>query len=361
MPRAIGLDDVVAAETSLSDVDGEAGRLILRGHDVEELAGRVPYEAAVALFWDGFVPVGGGVAALRRDMGAGRVAAFGRFAPLERAAAGLSPVEGLRLFLSAIADEDALAVPAALVGAVGVAAAMAVRLSEGRAPLAPDPALSHAADVLRMLSGRTPAPAHVAALDTYLVTILDHGLNASTFTARVVASTAAGLPSAVVAALMALKGPLHGGAPGPVLDMLDAIATAERADAWLAAALARGDRLMGFGHRVYRVRDPRADVLKAAIGRLTDRPGRIAFAEAVEEAALRQLAAHRSGRPLDINVEFYTALLLEALGVPRAGFTPLFAIGRVAGWVAHVREQEAAGRIIRPQSRYVGPMPARAA
>jgi citrate synthase len=169
------------------------------------------------------------------------------------------------------------------------------------------------------------------------------------------------LPSSIVAALCALKGPLHGGAPGPVLDMLDGIATADNADAWIAAALKRGERLMGFGHRVYRVRDPRANVLKATVARLKGRANRIALAEAAEAAALRALRDFRSERRLDTNVEFYTALLLEALAIPREGFTPVFALARTAGWIAHVREQEVTGRLIRPQSRYVGPWPVKAA
>jgi len=191
--------------------------------------------------------------------------------------------------------------------------------------------------------------------------VIDHGLNASTFAARVVASTAAGLPSSIIAALSALKGPLHGGAPGPVLDMLDAIGSADRAEAWLEAALDRGERLMGFGHRVYRVRDPRADVLKGALSLLKGRDNRIELAETVERKALAVLARRKAKRRLDVNVEFYTALLLEALGIPRAGFTLLFAAGRAGGWIAHVREQEKTGRILRPQSRYVGPMPMAAA
>ncbi|MFL5136250.1 MAG: citrate/2-methylcitrate synthase, partial [Microvirga sp.] len=180
-------------------------------------------------------------------------------------------------------------------------------------------------------------------------------------TARVVASTQAGILSSVVAGLCALKGPLHGGAPGPVLDMLDAIGSLENADAWLDAAMARGERLMGFGHRIYRVRDPRADVLKAAVGGLKGKDNRIAFAEAVEATALKVLERRKPGRRLDTNVEFYTAVLLDALGIPREGFTPLFAAGRTAGWVAHAIEQSRTGRIIRPQSRYVGAWPAQAA
>jgi len=354
----IGLDDVIAAETSLSHVDGEAGRLIIRGHDLEELAGRVSYEDVAAMLWDGLVP---GVSSdPRAHFGKARERAFEHLAPLSPHLSGLTPVEGMRLLLSALPDREEDH-PFLAVGAAGVAAAMAIRGARGLRPVAPDAQAGHAADILRMLRGAPVDEGEARGLDTYLVTVIDHGLNASTFTARVVASTEAGLLSSVVAGLCALKGPLHGGAPGPVLDMLDAIGTVENAEPWLDAAIARGERLMGFGHRIYRVRDPRADVLKAAAGRLKGRDNRIAFAEAVEAAALRVLERRKPGRRLDTNVEFYTALLLEALGISRDGFTPLFAAGRTAGWVAHALEQERTGRIIRPQSRYVGPWPAEAA
>ena len=219
--------------------------------------------------------------------------------------------------------------------------------------------MGQAADFLHMMRGEDAPAAHVRALETYLVTVADHGLNASTFTARVIASTRAGLLSSVVGALSALKGPLHGGAPGPVLDMLDAIGGFDEIRPWLREALARDERLMGFGHRVYRVRDPRADVLKATASALRVGSNRIRFAEAVEAEAIALLARHRPGRRLDTNVEFYTALVLETLGIPRDSFTNVFAMGRVAGWTAHVLEQERIDRLIRPQSRYVGPEPDR--
>jgi citrate synthase len=219
--------------------------------------------------------------------------------------------------------------------------------------------------MLRMLKGTPPAAAEAAALDAYLVTIIDHGLNASTFAARVTASTLAGLTSAAVAGISALKGPLHGGAPGPVIDMLDGIGAPENATAWLEAALDRGDRLMGFGHGVYRVRDPRADALKATVRGLAEAspqlPGRLKLAEAVEAAALDILKRRKPDRPLNTNVEFYTAVLLEALGFPHAAFTCVFASGRICGWIAHAREQVLSGRLIRPSSRYVGPAPRQAA
>ena len=352
-----GLDNVIAAETVLSHVDGEAGRLIIRGHDLEDLAGSTTFEVATSLLWDGFAPT----ANLRSELGQARLRAFERFKPLADQASRLTAIEAMRLLLSSLADDDRNKEPVDALAAAGVAAAMAARLATGHAILAPDPDLSHAADVLRMLRGAPGDTDEVHAFETYLVTVIDHGLNASTFAARVVASTAAGLPSAVVAALCALKGPLHGGAPGPVLDMLDAIATPANADAWIAAILKRGERLMGFGHRVYRVRDPRANVLKATVAKLKGRANRIAFAEAVEAAALRALKDFKSERRLDTNVEFYTALLLEALAIPREAFTPVFALARTAGWIAHIREQEDGGRLIRPQSRYIGPWPVKAA
>jgi citrate synthase len=354
----IGLDDVVAAETSLSHVDGEAGRLIIAGHDLEELAGHVDFEDVTAMLWDGLVA--NAAADPQALLGEARHRAYAHLAPLAPQLAGLTPVEGMRLLLASLpdAEEDHAALA---VGAAGVAAAMAVRGAQGLAPVAPDPSAGHAADILRMMRDAPVSAGEAKALDTYLVTVIDHGLNASTFTARVVASTQAGLLSSVVAGLCALKGPLHGGAPGPVLDMLDAIGSIGNAEAWLDDAMARGERLMGFGHRIYRVRDPRADVLKAAVGKLKGRDNRIAFAEAVEATALTFLERRKPGRRLDTNVEFYTAILLDALGVPREGFTPLFAAGRTAGWAAHAIEQAGTGRIIRPQSRYVGAWPAEAA
>jgi citrate synthase len=198
----------------------------------------------------------------------------------------------------------------------------------------------------------------VRGLETYLNTVVDHGLNASTFTARVITSTGSDLVSAVVGALGALKGPLHGGAPGPALDMVFEIGDAARAEPVLRGKLEAGEKLMGFGHRVYRVRDPRADVLAVAAERMFTRGGDMALydlARAVERTALRLLAEYKPGRRLQTNVEFYTALLLHGLGLDASLFTPTFAVSRVAGWIAHCLEQKRANRIIRPQSVYAGP------
>ena len=352
-----GLENVVAAETVLSDVDGAAGVLVIRGRSLAELAGRWSFEQVTRLLWDGFfddLP-----ADLAPALGAARAQVFAHTAALDDDLKALRPVEAMRALTARLADGDDLATALRLVAAPAVFTAAVVRAQAGLAPVAPDPAIGHAADILRMTRGADPSAAEAAALDAYLVTVIDHGLNASTFAARVTASTRAGLTSAVLAGISALKGPLHGGAPGPVIDMLDGVGDAANARAWLEAALDRGDRLMGFGHRIYRVRDPRADALKAAVKALgagTDRlPGRLALAEAVETAALAVLATRKPGRSLQTNVELYTALLLEALAFPPAAFTGVFAMGRVSGWIAHAREQVAGGRLVRPQSRYVGP------
>jgi citrate synthase len=233
------------------------------------------------------------------------------------------------------------------------------RRSRGLEPIAPRQDLGLAANYLWMLHGREPHEEIVRALETYLNTVVDHGLNASTFTARVIVSTGSDFISAITGAIGALKGPLHGGAPGPALDMVFEIGEAARAEAVLRSKIEAGERLMGFGHRVYKVRDPRADVLAAAAERMFARTDSRLYelARAVERTALRLLEEYKPGRRLQTNVEFYTALLLHGIGLDTTLFTPTFAIGRVAGWIAHCFEQRAVGRLIRPQSVYVGPMP----
>lgn len=352
-----GLDGVVAADTAMSEVDGEAGRLIVRGHAVEELVATRGFEGVAALLWDGFGSGGGHEAAVRRGLATARVRAFAEVPKLLAASKGLSPVEALRVGLGILSDSEPMPHHYLVCGAMPVFLAALLRAAEGKLPLAPDPSLSTAQDLLRTIRGKRADAEFEKGLDTYLATVADHGFNASTFTARVVASTRAGLISSVLAALCALKGPLHGGAPGPVLDMFDEIGRPENAAAWLDDAFAKGTRLMGFGHRIYKVRDPRADVLKNTVATLPQTAGRLAFAVEVEKNAIAALRKHKPGQRLETNVEFYTALLLEALEVPRSAFTALFAVGRAAGWCAHIFEQENGGRLIRPQSNYVGPRP----
>lgn len=346
-----GLDDVVAAETVLSDVDGIGGELVIRGYPLDAIAGKIRFEGVAHLLLEGFfddLPDESGLTAM---LAAARVDVFERAAALLPRLADMLPYDGMRAGLALMPDERSLEAALRLIAAPAVLTPALIRLREGKATIAPDASLCHAADIARMLGRDDGADA----LDTYLVTVCDHGLNASTFAARVVASTRAGLTSSVLAGLGALIGPLHGGAPGPVIDMLDRIEAEGDISGWLEHELESGERLMGFGHRIYRVRDPRADALKNAVRRLRRTAGRLALAEAVEAKALELLSRSKPGRALQTNVEFYTALLLEAVGFPPEAFTCVFAMGRVLGWIAHSREQAQLDRLIRPQSRYVGP------
>jgi citrate synthase len=347
-----GLEGVFVAATRLSDVDGERGRLIVAGHDVESLGKAATFEDVVGLLRDGALPDATRRAEIRARLGLARQTAYSALRPVT-----LDAEDGMSALRAGVAqlrteDEDVV------IASIAVTAAAWTRLRAGLPIVPPDPSRAHAADFLRMVTGREPEPARVAALDAYLVTVADHGMNASTFAARVVASTGSDLVSSIVAAIGALKGPLHGGAPGPVLDMLDAIGTPERATEWLEAELAAGRRIMGMGHRIYRVRDPRAAVLEQATRRLEAagvRTGRLALAHAVEQAATGILRDRHPTRPLAANVEFYTAVLLDAVGLPRELFSSVFAAARAAGWCAHVAEQREKGRLIRPASLYVGP------
>ncbi|ODT83438.1 MAG: citrate synthase/methylcitrate synthase [Pelagibacterium sp. SCN 64-44] len=352
-----GLDDVIAAETRLSEVDGIKGHLVICGHTLDRLAGHASYESVLALLFADLMETS--ESALRAQLARARITAFREVAHIDADLLGLSVTEGLRALMARLPDGESTDFALLLTAAPAVFVPALIRRKAGLPAIVPNLAHGHAEDMLAMLTGAPPSPAHAAALDTYLVTVSDHGLNASTFAARVVASTRAGYASAVLAALSALKGPLHGGAPGPVLDMLDAVGTPDKAAVWLGGEIARGERLMGFGHRIYRVRDPRADALKDALQRLGAAGGldedRLELAEAVEREALALLHRAKPDRKLDTNVEFFTALLLEALGFPRDAFTGVFAAGRVGGWIAHAHEQIAKGRLIRPQSRYIGP------
>ncbi len=235
------------------------------------------------------------------------------------------------------------------------------RLSAGKEPIAPRTDLPLAANFLYMVHGKEPDPIAARAIDTYWVTVIDHGMNASTFTARVIASTRSDMVSAVTGAIGALKGPLHGGAPGPVLDMLKDIKSADRTERWVRNELAAGRRIMGFGHRVYKVRDPRADVLSKVADAMSAAGGALEnrhlfdLARAAEQTILKVLDEVKPGRNLRTNVEFFTALVLQALGLEPHSFVATFACGRAAGWCAHVIEQHGEDHLIRPQSEYVGP------
>jgi citrate synthase len=352
-----GLDGVVAATTHLSHVDGERGELVIAGYQIDQIAAHATFEETTWLLWHGDLPSAAQLEAFRGTLAAARGIPEATLALLrECARRHVDVMDALRMAADTISLESGEA--AVIVARMPTIVAAYWRLLRGQEPLAPRIDLGHAANFLYMLGGDVPDPERVRGLETYLNTVIDHGLNASTFTARVITSTGSDLVSAIVGALGALKGPLHGGAPGPALDMVFEIGDASRATEVLRRKIEAGEKLMGFGHRVYKVRDPRADVLAKAAERMFTRGGDMSLytlARSVEAEALRLLELYKPGRRLQTNVEFYTALLLHGLGFDVPLFTPTFAISRVSGWIAHAFEQRRANRIIRPQSEYAGP------
>jgi citrate synthase len=358
-----GLEGIVAASTRLSDVDGEAGRLVLAGYPAEDLAPNASFEEVAYLLLHGRLPDAAERSAFTEDLAGRRALSRAAVAVLQEAAAAKAPpMDALRIAAPVLslgrADlplDDAMNAIASFPTIVGTY----WRLRNGDRPVPARADLPHAAHYLHQLFGSEPSAGQARGLETYLITVCDHGLNASTFAARVIVSTRSDLNSAIAGAVGALKGPLHGGAPAPALDMVFEIRSPERAETVIRDKLDRGERLMGFGHRVYRVRDPRADILARAAERLYATDGDRSLydlARTVETTALRLLSERKPDRRLQTNVEFYTALLLHGLGLPPELFTPTFAVGRVLGWAAHCLEQLRDGRLIRPQSAYIGPI-----
>lgn len=347
-----GLDGVVAAETILSHTDRGNGMVWVRGHDLPDLVSNHGYEGMVALLWNGFAGDGLSRAGLVAELGRAREGAFGdlgRWLPLTQ---GRPVAEGVRIALAAQSDD---ATPVGLLAALTVAVPALLRAQQGLSPVAPDPGRTTAGDLLHMLHDRDPAPEMAAALDVYFTVMGESGLSASAFTGRCVASTHASLASAVLAAWAAFTGALHGGAPGPTLDLIDAAEQQSDLTGWIEGRLRAGERLMGFGHRVFSGNDPRAEEMRKALNRMGPMAGRLAFARTLEQAVATAIERVKPGRKLPPNVEIMAALLLDAVGIPRIGFTPVFAVGRSAGWIAHALEQRKTGRMIRPTSAYVGP------
>jgi citrate synthase len=365
-----GLEGVVAAETAVGSVRGLEGFYHYRQYSAIDLARSRSFEDVWRLLFDGELPgpeEHREFAAEVRPLIALPESVSGALPALAAALRGAPPLDQLRTAVSllgaaerfrptkdldrAAIRRDALRVTAAVPGLV----AALWRLGNGEEPIAPRDDLGFAANYLWQLFGAEPPQAHAAAIERYLISTIDHGLNASTFTARVVTSTGADAAAAVVAGIAALSGPLHGGAPSRALDTLDAIATPERADVFIRDAVRHGDRIMGFGHRVYRTLDPRSGLMKETAeqlgGPLVD------FAEQVEATVVRLLHELKPDRDLYTNVEFYAGVVMELCGIPRDLFTPTFAVSRTVGWCAHLLEQATSNRIIRPSSRYVGPPP----
>jgi citrate synthase len=374
---ARGLEGIVVTETRLSHVDGERGELLISGFPVEELALHATFEEVLHLLWHGRLPTTAEREQLTIELAAVRALPPVVLEVLRAAAARRVPVmDALRMAVAmlSLVDErpddhgrDAeLSRARGLVARFPTIVAAYWRLHAGYEPVEPVPSLSHAANYLYMLRGAAAEKNTVRALETYLNTVVDHGMNASTFTARVIVSTRSDMVSALTGAIGALKGPLHGGAPGPALDMVFDIrargkrrghSVALEAEAWAREQISSGARLMGFGHRVYKVRDPRAEVLAKAAETLFHRASDRRLyddARTVEAALLRVLHELKPGRKLETNVEFYTALVLHGVGLDPALFSPTFAVARAGGWTAHVLEQMAEDHLIRPEAAYIG-------
>jgi citrate synthase len=363
-----GLEGVVAGETRLSRIDGEEGELVIAGFPIADLARNAGYEETLFLLYEDRLPTPEELETFSAALADRREVAPEVHDVLRRAAAeDADAMEALRMGAAtaspgaavegggdeSVAELDARRVVAAFPTIV----AAYWRYRQGEEAVDPREDLRHAANYLYMLTGEEPDEAAVRGLETYLNTVVDHGLNASTFTARTIVSTESDVVSAVTGAVGALKGPLHGGAPGPVLEMLRSIHESGDTGAWLRERLDAGERLMGFGHRVYRVRDPRAAVLSEAARQFYEGADEDAFFETVrtvEDVAVDLLEQEYPDRRLETNVEFYTAALLHGVGIPRELFAATFGVARVGGWTAHCLEQLSENRLVRPRSRYVG-------
>ena len=355
-----GLQGIIAADTAISMVDGENGRLVYRGHSAQQLALNHSFEEVAHLLWYGHLPSESELFALSEKLDAARQLPEYVVRIIKSLPKSADMMSVLRTAVSAM---DATSWPPSVNDAIRFTAAFPVIIACRSASLSglPTPApksdLGHVANYLYMLTGRLPDIAHVRALEAYLILAMEHGMNASTFAGRVAGSTEADLACSLTASLGAMKGPLHGGAPSQVMSMLEEIGSVERAEPWLRSALESGKKLMGFGHRVYRTADPRARALKTVVSHHAGDDELFRLATEVEDIATRLLSEYKPGRHLYANVEFWAAVVLQAIYLPKPLYTPTFSVGRVVGWTAHALEQSSNNRIIRPQSRYVGPLP----
>jgi len=356
-----GLDDVVAAQTAMSKVDGENGILIYRGYAINELAETATYEEVAHLLWVGHLPTTAELRSLKDNLASQRELPAAVMTAIQALPTTTDPMDVLRTAVSAYGAAANMQGNPTLDQAIALTArfptilAAFQRYRNGQAPIAPRRDLGHAANYLYMLTGQEPDVRHVRSLDTYLILLADHGMNASTFTARVIASTEADLCSSITGAIGALKGPLHGGAPALVLKMLQEIGTIENVRPWIVNNLDHGGRIMGIGHRIYKTYDPRAEILRE-MARRAATPEFFALAQTTEQTALDELHRRKPDQRLWTNVEFYSAGVLYSVGLPGDLFTPTFGVARVGGWTAHVLEQMQKSRLMRPQSDYIGPM-----
>ena len=356
-----GLREIVAAATSISDIDGAHGRLWYVGYDIHDLAENATYEEVVHLLHDLRLPTQAELDELTDFMAAAREPSRFERDMMPTLAQQTSPMSMLRTSVSAASayDPDGWddSVEAdhrkalRLIAKTPTLLAMYHRLRTGQEVVPPDPKLPHAANFLAMVLGEEPSTEDADVLDTTFILYADHTMNASTFTARIIASTLADMFSAITGAIAALKGPLHGGANEEAMKMLEEVASPEHAEAYVHDRLERKKKIMGFGHAVYRTMDPRATVLKQLSRETAERHGDMRWYE-ISEAIERTVTEQKGLHP---NVDFYAASVYHSLGIPTDLMTPIFAIARMAGWTAHVREQYADNRVIRPDSEYIGP------
>ncbi|MGH9019091.1 MAG: citrate/2-methylcitrate synthase [Acidimicrobiales bacterium] len=362
-----GLEGVVVSETTVGDVRGLEGFFHYRQHSAVELARHRSLEDVWYLLFDGALPEAGQSAEFAREVAGRRALPPGLASVLPSLASVGTPLDVLRTAVSLLGaelgwepttdiDGDTLRRQATvLCAAVPTILTAAYRIRRGQEPVPPRSDLPAAANYLWMLTGSEPRAEQARALEQYLILTIDHGFNSSTFAARVISSTGADLAAAVCGAVGALSGPLHGGAPSRALAMLDDIGTPDRADAWIRQRIATGERIMGFGHRVYKTDDPRSVFLRQ-VAQGIDAP-LADFACEVETTVVRLLAELKPGHQLYANVEFFAGVVMDTCGIPRDMFTPTFACSRVIGWATHVMEQAGDNRLIRPMARYVGPPP----
>lgn len=358
----IGLEGIAVAESSISDVRGAVGQLIYRGHWVQELVGKHSFESVVYLLWHGHLPSPKEAAEFTHYLAAKRSLAPYQKQLIELLPNNLTPMEVLRTVLSSMHPEGESYPPTKDQAAELLAKAPTViahynNFHNGKTSIDPDPSLEHAANYLYMLHHEKPTEAMTKALEAYLILSADHGTNASTFTARVVTSTNADITSAITAAIGALIGPLHGGAPSHVDDMLDEIGTSDNIEPWIRAKLEHDERLMGFGHRVYKTYDPRAAALRTIVKKYAAESHLFKLSLEVEKKAVKLLEEYKPGRRLYPNLEFWAAGVMRMVELPRTLYTPTFCIARIAGWAANIFEQAANNRLIRPSCLYVGPEP----
>jgi citrate synthase len=353
-PYSPGLEGVVGAESTIGLVDGKNGRLLYRGYPIGQLVQKGTYGEVADLLWTGEWHPG---ATLPPEPVPPAVMSALRELPRDA-----HPMDALRTAVSVWGATQRLSWPPtpeqarALTAFSPSALAAFGRLRLGLEPVEPDTSLELAAGFLQQLTDMAPDPVAARALDAYFVVGAEHGLNASTFTARVITSTRSDIASAVCGAIGALKGPLHGGAPSEVVNQLHEIGSPERAEAWVREAIGRGDRIMGFGHRVYRAYDPRAAALRVVAEGMGTNAEWLEMAVKVEDVVLRVLAELKPGRVLSTNVEYYAAAVLQGIGLPPELFPSVFALARHAGWTAHAIEQVSANKLIRPDMRYTGPL-----